>query len=74
MKPHSFTYTIAAWSRTTAYGTDQSIVAFAATRRGVMSEYKRHLARFAGTDPRYVAVNLYKDGELIERLVQPVNP
>ena len=67
-----FTYKIVAWSNSTAFGTPNSIVASAATLRGVMSEYRRHLARFAGTDPKYIAVNLYKNDDLIERLVEPV--
>lgn len=65
------TYTIAAWSRTQSHGTPNAIIASAATLKGCMSEYRRHLARFdaARLDPKYAAVNLYKNGALVERLV-----
>ena len=64
-------YTIAAWTRTTAHGTPNSIVASAATLKSCMSEYRRHLASFAAArlDPKYAAVNLYKNGALVERLI-----
>ena len=64
-------YTIAAWTRTQSFGTPNSIIASAASLKGCMSEYRRHLARFAAArlDPKYAAVNLYKNGALVERLM-----
>lgn len=68
---NDMTYTITAWSRTQSHGTPNAIIASAATRKGVMAEYARHLARFAAArlDPKYAAVNMYKNGALVERLM-----
>lgn len=65
------TYTIAAWSRTQSHGTPNAIIASAATLKGCLSEYRRHLARFAAASisPNYAAVILYKNGALVERLI-----
>ena len=66
-----FLWRIVAWSNSFPWGTPNSVIASAATRRGVISEYKRHLGRFqaACIDPGYIAVNLYRDDVLIERLI-----
>ena len=60
-KSNPFKFKVVEWSREFPYGTPNRIVASAATLKGCLSEYSRHVARFeaAKIDRKVLNVKFY---------------
>lgn len=57
-----FKYQVIEFSRQRPFGTENRIVATAATLRGCLSEYKRHLARYPETRSNLLKTVFMCDG------------
>ena len=66
MKPNPFKFQVIEFSRQYPYGVENRIVAQAATLKGCLSEYSRHVARYAG-EPRNIVKTVFKaDGVVFD--------